>query len=60
MRSGVEELGVMLDVLVHEGAHEVVAVVVALQEKRQRPSPENQSAAQTSNLSQFTLIPPHV
>lgn len=35
-RSGVEVLGVVLDVIVHEGVDEEVAVVVALQEETQR------------------------
>lgn len=32
---GVEVLGMVLDVLGHEGAHEEVAVVIALQEHQQ-------------------------
>lgn len=35
MCSGIEVLGVVLDVVVHEGVDEEVAVVVALQEKTQ-------------------------
>lgn len=34
--SGVEVLGVVLDVIVHEGVDEEVAVVVALQDETQR------------------------
>lgn len=35
-RSDVEVLGVVLDVIVHEGVDEEVAVVVALQDETQR------------------------
>lgn len=38
--SGVQELGVMLDVIIHEGVDEEVAVVVALQEETQRSGHE--------------------
>lgn len=34
--SGVEELGVVFDVIAHEGVDEEVAVVVALQQETQR------------------------